>query len=63
MWHANDIVLAYMCVEIGVDYVRSEVIGNFPEEEARQFFRDVALPRAGQECEMSEGVWAKVWEV
>ena len=52
-----------MCVEIGVAYVRSEVIGNFPEEEARQFFRDVALPRAEQECEMSEGVWAKVWEV
>ena len=51
------------CAEIGSGFFRPEVIGDFPEEEAWQFFTDQALPRAGVEIELSEDDWAKVWEV
>ena len=51
------------CAEIGSGFFCPEVIGDFPEEEAHQFFTDQALPRAEVEIELSKDDWAKVWEV
>ncbi len=51
------------CAEIGSGFFLPEVIGDFPEEEARRFFTDQALPRAEKEIEVSKDDWAKVWEV
>ena len=51
------------CAEIDSGFFYPDVIGDFPEEEARQFFTDQALPRAEVEIELSKDDWAKVWEV
>ncbi len=57
-------VRAHACVEIGDGFFRPEVIGNFPEEEARDFFTNQALLRTGNgEVDLSEDAWAQVWEV
>ena len=61
--HATDDTPAHACAEIGYGFFCPEVIGDFPEGEARQFFTDQALPRAGHEVELSEDDWTKVWEV
>ncbi len=60
---AIDDIPAHACAEIGSVFIRPEVIGNFPEDEARQVFTDVALPRQGKEVELSDDDWTKVWEV
>ena len=54
-------VLSY--AEIGDEFFCPEVIGDFPKEEAYHFFISQALFRANREVELSEGDWAKVWEV
>ena len=51
------------CAEIGHSCFLPEVIGNFPEAEARQFFIDEALPCFEPEMELSKDDWTKVWEV
>ena len=53
----------YSCTEIGYGFSRPEVIGDFPEEEARQFFTEQAIPLSKYEVELSEDDWAKVWQV
>ena len=58
-----DGVRVCLCAEIGYGFFRAEVIGDFPEAEARQFFMDCALPRAGLKMTLSEEDWAKVQEV
>ena len=52
-----------MCAEIDDVFFCPEVIGDFPKEEACHFFTGHALPRAGQEVDLAEDDWAKVWEV
>ena len=59
----NGVDSVHLCAEIGYGFFRPEVIGDFPREEARQFFIEHALPRAGLEVVLSEDDWAKVWEV
>lgn len=49
--------------EIGIAFIRPEVIGDFPEDEARHFFTDLAMPRQKKKVELSDDGWTKVWEV
>ena len=49
--------------EIGKGFFRPEVIGDFPKKEAYHFFTSHALLWAECKVELSEGDWAKVWEV
>lgn len=56
--------IKWLAGEIGHDFFRQEVIGDFPEEEAREFFKSQALLRAGcGEIVLIESDWAKVWDV
>ena len=68
MLHAMQLMTSLLmpcggCAEIGSGFYSPEVIGDFPEEEARQFLTDEALPRAGLVMELSGDDWTKVWEV
>ena len=46
-----------------MDFVRPEVIGDFPEGEACRFFTEQAIPGAGIEVDLSKDDWGKIWEV
>ena len=59
---AFDNIPKHAFAEINQFYFRSEVIGDFPEEEARNV-TDCALFREGKKVELSENDGSKVWQV
>ena len=52
----------FMNAEIGYGFFFAEVIGDFPEEEARQF-AGYTLGRAGKESHLTDDDWHEVYEV
>lgn len=48
---------------IGYGVFRPEVIGDLPAEEARTFFSQHALARAGKDLEVTDNVWEQVHQV
>ena len=51
-----------MNAEIGEGFFFAEVIGDFPEKEARQF-AEYTLGRAGKESHLTDDDWHEVYEV
>ena len=53
-----------MCMNagVGLGYIITEVIGDFPEEEARQFTK-YTLARAGKSDHLTDDDWHEVYEV
>ena len=52
----------FMSAEIGYGFFIVEVIGDFPEEEARQF-TEYTLARAGKSSHLTNDDWHRVHEV